>query len=309
VSGPAHPPGDHVGVNGHRLWVEREGRGDPLLVLGEIDPAGSHVGFHPWFSAIGAGYEVIYVDLWGRGRSDSPADPRDVTFAGDVADVVALIDELRVAPVHAYGFGYGGLIALEIACSRPAAFRSLTLASCPISREMWLRSQQNLKRELANQRPELWDNVESDGSAGSRSPKRAVAELQLERRSRFYDPSKADLLVTEPRDHNGELQEFLVNRDNDPLGAAALMQVPDFRTRLARLSVPLLVLAGRHDRALPPAEQRQFLVHARSAELRYLEQSGAYPHVEEPQAVRDHVRAFHTTRRVMEHLLDFHGAV
>ena len=50
--------------------------------------------FHPWFSELADSYELIYVDLWARGRSDGPADLREVTFAGDVGDLAALIPAL-----------------------------------------------------------------------------------------------------------------------------------------------------------------------------------------------------------------------
>src|SRR5688572_27768833 len=84
-----HPPGTHVSVNDTRLWVEREGRGEPLLLLSG-GPANSHLTFHPAFSALADSYEVIYVDYRGRGRSEPAADYRTVTFAHDVADIDAL---------------------------------------------------------------------------------------------------------------------------------------------------------------------------------------------------------------------------
>src|SRR5271154_908017 len=111
----SHAPGRHYEVRGHRLWVEAEGDGPPLLALAGLGPAGSHVIFHPFFSGMARTHRVIYVDLYGRGRSDVPADPAAVTFAGDVADIAELIGALELGPVHVYGFSYGGLLGQGLA--------------------------------------------------------------------------------------------------------------------------------------------------------------------------------------------------
>ncbi|MBO0815888.1 MAG: hypothetical protein J2P30_12215, partial [Actinobacteria bacterium] len=52
------------------------------------------------------------------------------------------------------------------------------------------------------------------------------------------------------------------------------------------------VLAGRYDRALYPALQRQFTQHAPQIRLEYLERSGSFSHVEEPDAVFALIRDF-----------------
>jgi hypothetical protein len=54
--------------------------------------------FHPFFADMARTHRVIYVDLYGRGRSDRPADLADVTFAGDVADIADLIGVLGLGP-------------------------------------------------------------------------------------------------------------------------------------------------------------------------------------------------------------------
>src|SRR5690606_23458715 len=95
----AHPTGRHVDVGGTRLWIEEEGEGEPLLLLAG-GPANSHLTFHPYFSALADAYRVIYVDYRGRGRSAPVADPREVTFAGDVADIAGLVDALGLGPVN-----------------------------------------------------------------------------------------------------------------------------------------------------------------------------------------------------------------
>jgi proline iminopeptidase len=71
-------------------------------------------------------------------------------------------------------------------------------------------------------------------------------------------------------------------------------KLPDFRPRLAELSMPTLILAGRYDRALYPAYQAEFARYAPRARFVWMERSGTFSHIEEPDTVmalvRDHLR-------------------
>lgn len=44
--------GEHVLVNGKQIWVEREGRGEPLVLLAG-GPANNHLIFQPYFICAG----------------------------------------------------------------------------------------------------------------------------------------------------------------------------------------------------------------------------------------------------------------
>jgi hypothetical protein len=66
----SHPAGRHYQVRGHRLWVETEGDGEPLVLLAGLGPAGSHVVFHPFFTGLAGPYQVIYVDLHHPGNAE-----------------------------------------------------------------------------------------------------------------------------------------------------------------------------------------------------------------------------------------------
>jgi proline-specific peptidase len=289
----AHPPGRHVEVRGHRLWVETEGRGEPLLMLAGLGPAGSHVIFHPFFSALSDAFQLIYVDLYGRGRSDMPADLREVTFADDVADVAALITALDVGPVHVYGFSYGGLLGQALALGHRDAIRSLVLANSLHSPEMWQLNHENINRELANQYPETWEQIIRLHAEGVPSTDPRMRNLFAVGSAlvRFYDPANAARIPSEPGSRNLELYPIFCGADVDFTVGGQVARIPDFRPRLKEIEVPLMVLAGRYDRALYPALQRQFLDGTR-AEFRILERSGSFGHIEETDVVLGMVREF-----------------
>ncbi|WP_435127045.1 alpha/beta fold hydrolase [Actinacidiphila sp. bgisy144] len=289
-----HPAGRHHEVRGHRLWVESEGDGDPVLLLAGLGPAGSHVVFHPFFSALAADHRVLYLDLYGRGRSDAPEDLAQITFAEDVADVAALIGELRAGPLHLYGFSYGGLVAQALALDHPALVRTLTLANTLHSPEMWQLNHANINREIAAQYPETWERITAlhDQGVPSTDPRLQAEFAVATPLVRFYDPDHAGLLATEPGARNTALYPLFCGADVDFTVGGQVAAIPDFRPRLRELTVPAMVLAGRYDRALYPRLQRDFARHAPGIDFRMLERSGAFGHVEEPAVVHALLRDF-----------------
>ncbi|MFE0699534.1 alpha/beta fold hydrolase [Streptomyces sp. NPDC058872] len=289
-----HPEGRHYEVRGRRLWVETEGSGDPVLLLSGLGPAGSHLVFHPFFSALAEDHQVIYVDLFGRGRSDQPAELTDITFREDVADVAALIEALDVGPVHVYGFSYGGLLGQALALDHAGLVRSLVLANSLHSPEMWQLNHANINRELALQAPEVWARIQELRAQGLAS---TDEELRTQfaaatKLVRFYDPDNASLLLNEPGARNMELYPVFVGADVDFMIGGEVARIPDFRPRLKEITVPTLVLAGRFDRALYPKLQHEFVLHAPQFEFQVLERSGSFGHVEEPETVFARLREF-----------------
>lgn len=290
-----HPPARKVAVGGSWLWVETEGEGEPVLLLAG-GPASSHLIFHPWFSAFaaGGGYQVIYVDYRGRGRSAPVADPAEVTFAGDVEDIAALIRALGLGPVNVYGFSYGGMVAQALALDHPELVKRLILANTLHSPEMWQKNHENINRELELQYPEVWERILALRAQGVRSTDPRIQELYgvHSKLIRFYNPDNAARLLSEPGQRNAALYPVFVGDDVEFFLGGEVARLPDFRPRLHELRMPVLILAGRYDRALYPKYQLDFRRFAPQAEFRWMERSGSFSHVEETEAVVEVVREF-----------------
>jgi len=277
--------------------VEQAGQGDPVLLLSGLGPAGSHVIFHPHFDDLARTHRVIYVDLFGRGRSDRPAQLREITFESDVRDIAALIEDLRLGPVHLYGFSYGGLIAQSVALEAPQWLRTLTLANTLHSPEMWQLNHENINREIANQFPESWARIEDMHRRGlvSTDPRMQQEFAVGMRLVRFYNPDNAARLLTEPGARNTELYPIFCGPDVDFVIGGEIVRIPDFRPRLKDIKVPMLILCGRYDRALFPQLQGDFRRFAPAARFEVMERSGSFAHVEEPAAVMETLRSFWAT--------------
>jgi proline iminopeptidase len=288
-----HPPGTQVTVNGRDLWVEREGEGPPLVLL-PGGPAASHLTFHPHFSVLGDRFEIIYVDFHGRGRAGRPASYSEITFDRDVDDLEGLRRALGFQTWNIYGFSYGGMVAQAYALEHPEAVRRLVLANTVHSTEMWQRNHENINREIANQYPEVWEQILALRAQGVRSLTPEVQTLYRVHSAlvRFYNPANVSRLLSEPGSRNEELYRAFAGDDIEFIIGGQVALLPDFRPRLKELTMPTLILAGRFDRALYPAMQMDFRRFAPQARFVMLEQSGSFGHIEEPETVMDLLRGF-----------------
>ncbi|HZS61688.1 MAG TPA: alpha/beta fold hydrolase [Gemmatimonadaceae bacterium] len=283
-----HASGQYVDIPGGRLWVESEGSGEPLLLLSG-GPASSHLTFHPYFSALADQFRVLYLDYRGRGKSTSTGP---ITFADDVADIEAVRQALGLPHLNVYGFSYGGMVAMEYALSHPSRVRRLILANTLHSPEMWQRNHENINREIANQFPEVWEKILALRAQGVKSTDARVQALYAVHGPlvRFYNPDNVKKLLSEPGSRNAELYPVFVGEDVEFFIGGEVANLPDFRPRLKDLAMATLILAGRYDRALYPAYQLDFARYAPQARFVWMERSGTFSHIEEPDAVMALVR-------------------
>jgi pimeloyl-ACP methyl ester carboxylesterase len=101
------PYADNGGI---RIHYQVEGQG-PALVLQH----GFTESLVDWYEAgyvdaLKSDYRLILIDARGHGASDKPHDPDAYVLSQRVADVVAVLDELRIAAAHFWGYSMGGWI-------------------------------------------------------------------------------------------------------------------------------------------------------------------------------------------------------
>jgi proline iminopeptidase len=273
-----------VEANNRTFWVEEEGSGEPLILLAG-GPAASHLIFQPYFSAFADKFRVIYYDYFGRGRSGRPSSYEEITFAGDVEDLEALRQALGLERISLYGFSYGGLVAQGYALKYGAHLSALILANTLHSPEMWQKNHENINREISNQYPETWDKIVALRQQGFRSSdpemRQLFASVPANALLRFHNPANAAELLNGKWAPNLDLYFEFVGHDVDFFIGNALGALPDFRPRLKELKMPVLILAGRYDRALYPRYQLEFKQYCPQANFMFFEHSGSFIHIEE----------------------------
>ena len=277
-----HPPGGYADVSGGKLWYETEGSGEPLVLV-PGGPGDSHSTYHPFFSRLAESNRVIYFDAFGVGKSDQAQSPKEYTFQRDVEDLEGLRKALGLGQMNLLGHSFGGMVAQAYALKYPQYVRRLILIDTFYSGKMWQANDDNANREIRNQYPEIWEQLQQLRAHGDRS--NAVDHQDLYDRVPlglfyFYDASKAQDVQFGPS--NDEVYYAIAGSDADfRIGGdiAAL----DFRAGLQKLKMPILILAGRFDRISLPRYAIQFKKYVPKARFVMMEQSGHFPFVEEPE--------------------------
>ncbi len=114
-----------VRVGDTDLDVERSGSGPPLLAIMGMSGTALHWG-EPFLAQLGESFEVIAYDHRGVGASSRLADGQ-VTIPQMAADAAGLLEALGLSSAHVLGISMGGMVAQELALSRPDLISTLTL--------------------------------------------------------------------------------------------------------------------------------------------------------------------------------------
>lgn len=111
-----------ITVNGHKVYYEVYGSGNPLLMLHGYSL--STKSLLPIVGDYTGQYEVYLVDLQGHGKSGPYTQNLSIRSAAE--DIDGLIKHLKLPPVDAIGFSMGGDVLFQLELIHPGVVRSLT---------------------------------------------------------------------------------------------------------------------------------------------------------------------------------------
>lgn len=241
--------------DGARLSHEVHGpsAGEPLLLLEGL--GGDLAGWRRNIPHLAAELRVVAFDHRGNGRSTAPDEP--MTMATFVDDALALLDHVGIDRGHLYGQSFGGMVAQELALSRPERVRSLVLACT---------------------HPGVRHAVPGRVAVPKGRPWEALYSARFLRE--HPDEVEADLRAGTPQ------APAMARRQWEA------MQGFDAYDRLPSLRVPTLVLHGTEDRTVHPDNARVLAERIPDARLVLLEGAGHVYHAEQPEAADAAVMEF-----------------
>ena len=111
--------------DGCQLHYEDYGHGEPVLLVHGL--GSSTLDWEEQTAVLASQYRVIALDLRGHGRSDKPLE--HYSIAGFAEDASALIEHLKLDPVHLVGISMGGMLGFQLGVERPELLRSLTIVN------------------------------------------------------------------------------------------------------------------------------------------------------------------------------------
>ncbi|HTP22673.1 MAG TPA: alpha/beta fold hydrolase [Solirubrobacteraceae bacterium] len=267
-----------------KLFVLERGDGPlPLFVL-HGGPGMDHTMFGSHLDGLSDSCRLLFVDQRSQGRSD-PAPPDTWTLEEMAADVDRLAHTLELERYAVLGHSFGAFVALQHAVDfpgRPAA----TIVSSGVPSSAYLEAvQRNLEAfepvELREQVTRSWAR---EAEAQTQEDCQALLWDQLP--FHFRDPHDPRIDVM-----RAGLGEAVYAPDVLRAAATTDYGAIEVEERLASVSHPVLVLAGRHDRTCSVDGAQAIADGIPDAELMVFENSGHMTFIEEQDryvaAVRD----------------------
>jgi pimeloyl-ACP methyl ester carboxylesterase len=245
-----------------------EGSGVPVVLLHGIGASIRDWDFQ--IPALSKRQRVIAPDLRGFGLSEKAGDYRVATFA---ADVWALLDRLGVVRFNLVGHSMGGAVALQMAVDRPERIERLVAADTLPSFE----ANTFAKRILFAYRFAMM---------GVFGPQRLAAAVA---QKLFPGPHQAALRERAVAGGLANDRGVYLDTIRNLLG----WHVSD---RLARLTMPTLVLVAEHD-YFPVADGRAFAEAVAGARLKVFKGMHHAVPLEAPRAFNAALRSFFEEKR------------
>jgi pimeloyl-ACP methyl ester carboxylesterase len=217
------------------------GDGEPLLLL---HPTGFCGGFFdPLAQRLRDEFRPVGVDLRGHGRTDAPDATHAFAYTRMAADVLAVLDHLRIDRWATLGESGGGGVGILVDEAWPGATRCLLLCEAiafdpgVLPRPTDGRPRGNYMADIARKRKAVWpDRATVRESYASRPPLDALAPEFLDAYVRWGFVDRSDGQVELACPPAAEAAMFEVSADE--AGARAAWE------RLDSLSADAVVLAG-----------------------------------------------------------------
>ena len=257
-------------INDHEVFYTTNGQGRPMLLM----HGGSgldHTYFRPWLDTLSDQLQLIYYDQFGQGRSTRPQSYEDISMHTWADEADALRDHLGYERVILLGHSYGGFIAQEYALLHGNHLDGLIICdTAPVLDYIDVAMAKAQKRGTPEQFQALIAGLSAPvaDDATFRQLWTTILPLYFNK----YDPQVAAT--------QDEATLYSAGAFNQGMGK--LVSTFNVLSRLSEITVPTLVIAGRHDWITPPAQGAERL-HAAlpDSKLDIFEDSGHFPFIEE----------------------------
>ena len=257
------------------------GDGPPLCVTHDYS-AFNETGDH--FAAAFVPYRTVYlVNLRGAGRSPAGRAPDDLSMVTAVQDLEAIRESLGFPQWDFAGHSTGGMLGLLYAVIQASSLSALVVVGAAASREYNRRPDciYHPQHPEFGQMQALIEGLKDPGLSESDRARLTRERTQLS----LYRPELYD------RYFDGRVHKHMAASRLDYFSRYDYPAF-DLRDRLADVTVPTLIMGGRHDVQCPYWCSRELGELIRTAQVVEFAESNHYPFLEESQKFRHVVSEF-----------------
>lgn len=261
-----------VELNGRRIFFDVDGeklapdgpvlREKPTLMAIHGAPGISdHAAMKPWFKDLRDHMQVIYLDLPGAGRSDGLPDPSDYSLEHWADDVADFSRALGIEKPFVLGISGGGFVAQAYAIKYSDATSGVVFAGT--------QAKMNTERSIA-----VFKRL---GGAPAEEAARALLTTDLTPDAvQAFNQHCMPLYSQTPQDPNAAARmiyrEELARAFHQP--DTGIWYTMDLLTDLARVTCPVLVLAGEEDPITPIEDSEDIVAALTSADVQFARMAG-----------------------------------
>lgn len=259
-----YAPGKFIDLEGHSTHYLEKGEGKPVILI-----HGFYYDSYMWsknMDALAKKFKVYALDLWGFGYSTR--EPMDYGYPLYVDQVLKFMDALDIEKASLIGQSMGGGICILISCQHRKRVNRIILvdpaglpnplpligkiANLPTVGEFLFGLNGNFVRKMTMKSTFIYD-------------KRFITDSYFESVTRFHK-IKGTTRV---------LLKILRKQFFDTLS--------DEIHKLGQLDVPILIVWGRQDKAIPVERGQQMHEILKTSQLEILDQAGHCPHQEQSE--------------------------
>jgi aminoacrylate hydrolase len=237
-----------ISIGDCQLYYERTGEGFPVMFASGL---GGHANFwREQVPAFARGFDVTVHDMRGVGQSD--ALRMAYTVEGNAADMIALMDALKIERAHVVGHATGSAVALVLAIEHPERLASVVLSAGWAGQDPFLRRVYALRRDLLTQ---LGPAAYIQASTVMLYPPAWIAR------------NNEQLRLQESQQLAGFKPEIVLSRIDALLAFDRTADLP-------RIKTPTLVVAAEDDFVIPAYLSEQLAKQIPGAEAKFFAQGG-----------------------------------
>lgn len=278
-----------------RTWYRVTGSLDgdtPPLVVVHGGPGSTHDYLLALSGLAQDGRAVVHYDQLGNGGSTRLPDRGAEFWTPELFldELMNLLEGLGIADRYVlFGQSWGGMLVARHAADRPAGLRGLIIANAPASYPLWRDEMDVLRAALPEGVDEVLRRHEAAGTTDCAEYFEAMRVFYGRHVCRI-DPWPRDYLASFMETADDPTVYSTMNGPSEfhVIGTLRDWSVED---RLPEISVPTLILSGRHDEATP-VTVRPFDELIPDSRWQIFEDSSHVPHLEEPERFRAVVSDF-----------------
>ena len=251
-------------VNGQEIYYNEYGSSEGLPVVFIHGFPLNRTMWEPQLRALPDSVWAIVYDVRGHGKSSVGDGQYSIEFFVD--DLIGLLDHLKIEQAVACGLSMGGYISLRAVERHPERFKGLILCDTRSS---------------------------ADTKEGKIKRADAIKSIKALGVDEFADGFVKSILAEETFEKNVRVAEVLrtMIHSNDHVGICgtllALAARTDTTDALTKITMPVLILVGEHDKLASP--EVSHLMHEKipEAELHVIPGAGHMSNMENPEVFND----------------------